>query len=125
MALRVVSFPADRKQNEERGHLCRRQPLTVDLGLHQVGGQILVRIGAAVLGQRDAVTADSIATVNLVEIGGDVRIAEPRMTFVQWKTFCAVLVRDAHHVADDLQREWAGNSETKSPDHQGAVRSSP
>ena len=32
---------------------------------------------------------------------------KPRMTLVQWKTLCVVLFGDAHHVADDLQRQRA------------------
>ena len=33
---------------------------------------------------------------------------KPRMTLVQWKTRSMVVFGDAHHVADDLQRQGTG-----------------
>ena len=99
----------DGQQDEERRHLGGRELLTVDLGLNQAGGQILVRIGAPVLGQCVRVGADfHCDRAELVEVGGQVGIAEAEDDVGPVEDLVVVFGRDAHHVADHLQGQRAG-----------------
>ena len=109
MALRVVSFPASRQQNEERGYFGGCKPFTVDFGLYQAGGQILTGTPAAVVGQRDGVgTHIHRHRDELVEIGRDVGVSEPQDHIRPVEDILMVFLGDAHHVADDLQRQRTG-----------------
>ena len=42
----------DDEQDEERAELLRREPLAVDLGGHQHRGEVVARVGPAVLAER-------------------------------------------------------------------------
>ena len=109
MAFRVVSFPASRQKDEERGDFGGRKTFTVDFGLYQAGGQILAGTMAAVVGQRGGVgTHIHRHRGELVEIGRDVGVSEPQDHIRPSEDLLMVFLGDAHHVADDLQRQWTG-----------------
>jgi hypothetical protein len=93
-----------------RGDLPGRQLLTIDFGLNQAGGQVIVRIDAPVLGERDAVVADAVCrSGEIVEFHGDVGIAEPGDHVRPVEDLLIVAFGDAHHVADHLQGKGSGN----------------
>ena len=99
----------DHQQDEERRDLGRRQPLTVEFGLHQAGRQVVARMRPAIVGQCGGVGADVHGHLDeLFEVGGDVRIAEPEDHVGPVEDPLVVLLGDAHHVADDLQRKGTG-----------------
>ena len=83
-----------------------RQPLTVDLRLHQVGGQIVGGMGPAGLGQLRAVLGEIQDRLDDLVVAGRhlvVTRAEDHRRPVE--DLGLVLFGDAHHVADDLQRK--------------------
>ncbi len=99
----------DHQQDEERRDLGRRQPLTVDLGLHQRGRQVLLRVDSAVLGVRGGVRADVHRDLDeLLVVLGDVLVPEPEDHVGPVEDLLVVVLGDAHHVADHLQRQRAG-----------------
>ena len=73
------------------------------------GGQVFSRVGPAVLGQRCRVGADVHRDLDeLVEVGGQVGIAEAKDDVGPVEDPVVVLFGNAHHVADDLQGQRAG-----------------
>ena len=97
------------QQHEERGDLRGRQLLTVDLGRHQVRGQVIGGFGAAGLSQLDAVRGEVEDHLNhLVVVGGHFLVADSQCDRRPVEDLLLVGFRDAHHVADDLQRERPG-----------------
>ena len=96
IALRVVSLPATTSRMKNDAELLRGQPLAVDLGLHQRGGQV---VAAGWPGGRRPVPC-AYAPMSIDGLGEFVvsRCAysgspSPRITFVQWKTALMVLAR--------------------------------
>ncbi len=100
-----------RQQNEERGDLSRRQALTVDLGLHQAGGEVVAGMSPAVP-RRDAWRTRRVrrpAAIDVVGFAGHFVVADTQHHRRPVEDLCLVFFRDAHHVADDLQRQQAGS----------------
>ena len=99
-----------RQQDEKRRDFRRRQPLTVDVGLHQVGRQVVGGLRTTGLGQRRAVGGEFqhhrdelVAVVRHFLVAGTEKHGRPM------KHLGFVLFGDAHHVADDLQRKRSGD----------------
>ena len=99
----------DGEQDEKRGDLSGGEALTVDLSGHQGGGQVIARVDAAVLGERGRVGADIERDLDeLFIVGGEVRIPEAQNDIRPVEDLLVVVLRDAHHVADHLQRKRSG-----------------
>ena len=104
IALRVGLVPGGGEQDEERGDLGVGEPLPVHFGLHQRGAQVVGRIAAALRRHRDAERADLVR--HLLEHGEIVLGLELTEDHVgPAEDSLLVLLRDAHHRADDLQRQ--------------------
>ena len=83
-----------------------RTPLTVDLGLHQIGREVLARPDPALLGQRHAVLGDLVDHLdNLGELSRGLVVPDPQHHARPVEDLVLVLFGDTHHVADDLQRK--------------------
>ena len=96
------------EQDEERSDLGVGQPLAVDLGLHQRRAQVFPRVAATVHRHRHSVGADLVR--HLLEHGVVVvglELAEDHVRPAEDAVL--VLLRDAHHRADDLQRQRRGD----------------
>ncbi len=105
MALRVVSLPAttSRMKNEATSAEVSRSPSTsawTRLVVEVLGGH-----RPALVGQRRRIRADVHRHLQeLVEVGGQIRVAEPQDHVGPVEDPLMVRFGDAHHVADDLQR---------------------
>ena len=111
MADRVASglVARDNQQDEKRGHLGGGEPLAVEFGLHQAGGQIVAGCAPPVVGKRGGVRTDVHRyLVELVEVRGDVGIAETQNDVRPVEDPLVVGFGNAHQVADDLQGERTG-----------------
>ena len=99
-----------RQQNEERGDLNRCQALAVDLGLHQAGGEVVAGIRSPFLGEAHGVVGEfGDHRDDFVGFAGHLVVADTQHHGRPVEDLCLVFFRDAHHVADDLQRQQAGN----------------
>ena len=110
MALRVVSLPATTSRMKNGGHLGVGERLAVDVRVDQGGGDVLGRVLPAVGGQvehqqvellrrgheRDHRVVASAHVLGVAVGEDDVRRVEDRVV---------VGGADAHHVADDLERQ--------------------
>ena len=91
IAVRVVSLPGDREQDEERRDLVRRQHVLVALGVHERGGEVVARV---LCGARSASSFISVVSCmpasNIAVIGSRPPSMSgspaPRMTFVASST---------------------------------------
>ena len=93
---------------KKRRDFGRRELLAVDLGLDQRGGQVVTRIDAAILGERAGVCTDVQRHLHeLVVVRSDVGVAEAENHVGPVKDALMVILGDAHHVADHLQRQEA------------------
>ena len=81
----------------------------VDLGLYQAGGQVVAWIGPPVLGHGRRIGAEIHRRLGeFLDIVGDVGIAGTEDHVRPVKYLLLVLLGNADHVADDLQRQWSG-----------------
>ena len=103
-----------RQQDEERGDLRGRQPLAVDLGLHQVRGQILPGSRPPSSANCTPYAASSVTALTPRRITGRLVVSGSQDHRRPVEDLLLVLLRDAHHVADDLQRQRTGDLATKS-----------
>ena len=90
IALRVVSLPATTSRMKNEPNSCGREPLAVDLGVHHHRGDVVARVGAAVLAERLGVHEHrrahaAIRSSSVPPYSGS---PTPRMMFVQSK-ICA------------------------------------
>ena len=107
IARRLVA--GGRQQDEERANLRRRQVLAVDLGLNQVCGEVLTGPRPPFLGQVHAVLREFDDCLDHhVEITGRLVVSGSQNHRRPVEDLLFVLLRDAHHVADDLQRQRTG-----------------
>ena len=110
MAVRVVSLPATASRMKKGAISCGREHVLADVVVHERGGEVVGRVGPPVLGQLvhqagelhagvEHAPAMRLAAAEHVGVAGpedDVRGVEHRLELA---------AGDAHHVADDEQRE--------------------
>ena len=97
------------QQDEERRDLSRRQPFAVDLGGYQCGGQIIARVGPAILGKRGGIGADIDGDLHeFFVVGREIRVSEAEDDVGPVEDLLMVIIRDAHHVADHLEGQRSG-----------------
>ena len=108
VARRLVAGSAE--EHEERPELRGRQPLAVDLGLHQCAGDVVLRVGQPLrpelLGVVPHVPAAADHVLDRLVVLG-VETAEEMVGAVE--DVLVVLAGDAHHVADDPKRHRGGD----------------
>ena len=96
--------PGRRQQDEERRDLGIGEPLAVHLGLHEGRTQIVTRVAPAVHRHRYAVDGDLLRDLfedRVILLA--LELAEDHIGPTENPIL--VLVRDAHHRTDDLQRQ--------------------
>ena len=94
------------QQDEERTELLRRQLFAVDLGGHHDRGDVVPRVRLAVLAERLGVHEHLERLAHqVVEARRELGVAGAQDRVRPPEHPCVVLGRDAHHVADDLQRQ--------------------
>ena len=109
IAVRVVSFPATASRMKNGAISCGARMSSSSVGVHERGGEVVARVLAALLGelvhQRRELHArfehrrHRVAPAEHVGVAG----AEDDVGRVEHRAELAA--RDAHHVADDQQRE--------------------
>ena len=90
---------------------CAGQALAVDLGVHERGGEVVARVGQPVLAQLHGVAA-YIAMLRRISASNSPPYSgspTPRIMLVSAKICFSSVVGDAHHLADDLQRQGRGD----------------
>ena len=114
IAFRVVSLPADRQQHEERSDLLLRQALAVELRVDQhrreVVGRLLLAEAGEILRQRgELLPRLQDRRDRLREIGDVLGIGRAENHVGAVEDVAVLARRDAHHVADDLERQHRGD----------------
>ena len=108
-AVRVGVVAGDDQQDREPGELLQGEAFAVDLGLHQGGGDVVTRVGQAVLGQVDGVVEQLLGVADeLSEVDVAVGVARSEDHVGDLEHAPLVGRGDAHHLADDLQGERDG-----------------
>ncbi len=95
---------------KKRSELLRRQPLAVDLGVHQRRGDVVARVGPTVLAELLGVHEHLHQHAHqLLERADVLGVADTEDHVGPLKDLGFVLGRDAHHLADDLEGERCGD----------------
>ena len=101
------------EQDEEGPELARGQAFAVDLGVHEHRRDVVARVVEAVLAERLGVGehGEHVADQPLERVGlaADLRVARTEDHVRPREHLGVVALRDAHHLADDLEGERRGH----------------
>ena len=97
------------QQDEERAELLRREPLALDLGVHQRRGDVVARVVEPVLAELLGVVVHAEGRRDQrVERAAEVRVADTEDRVRPLEDLLLVGRRHPEHVADDLQGQRRG-----------------
>ena len=117
IALRVVSLPATTSSTKNEPSSCVGEPLAVDLGVDQRGGEVVGRVLARGARPRSCTSVRELRAglqerrddLRRVEVGDVLGIARAEDDVGAVEDELVLALRDAHHVADDLERQRRGD----------------
>jgi hypothetical protein len=93
------------QQQDEGAEVLRCQPLSVDLGLHQLGRDVVTRLSLPVLAQIDGVLEELDDGLGARSEIADLAVADAEDEVDELPQARAVLRRDVQEIGDDLERE--------------------